>query len=194
MRVCQWFPAAALWVGCETASAGQLCSAYRAVGPSNTGLISWRPRVNGANTSPRCLCWRLQLCSMQGSFPACAPQLSQSPPYLPKAQSPAYKGIGLCQSLPVSVLVAGSFISLFYPLTLHIVFAMEWLQASEQAVHFKASLDFFHSSCEVSMLSNICSNVSIGLNTVIQAHFECDLISHHAYQVTYSVLTHTENL
>lgn len=155
MRVCQWFPAAAPWVGCETASAGQLCI-------QSCGSLQYRAALTSQSQWGKRQTRVPLLHSLQGSFSACGPPLSQSPPHFPKAQSPAYKAT-VTASVSLSISAGGRELCLIDSLTLHIVFAMEWLQVSKQAVHFKASLDFFHSSCEGSMLSNICSNVSMVL-------------------------------
>lgn len=177
MRVCQWFPAAAPWVGCETASAGQLCI-------QSCGSLQYRAALTSQSQWGKRQTRVPLLHSLQGSFSACGPPLSQSPPHFPKAQSPAYKAI-VTASVSLSINAGGRELCLIDSLTLHIVFAMEWLQVSKQAVHFKASLDFFSQLMWRKYVEQHLFKCEHGLNTVIQANFECDLISHHACQVTY---------
>lgn len=178
MRVCQWFPAAASWVGCETASAGQLCI-------QSCGSLQYRAALTSQSQWGKRQTRVPLLHSLQGSFSACGPPLSQSPPHFPKAQSPAYKAI-VTASVSLSINAGGRelcFIARLINFAYSVCNGMIASLKASGALQGESGL--FSQLMWRKYVEQHLFKCEHGLNTVIQANFECDLISYHACQVTY---------
>lgn len=180
MCFCWWFPAAAPWVGCETATAGHLrlqgCRSLRCWCWAD--LLFCRQRTPpwqwATNTGPGCLCRRLQPCPLQGSFPAKPHSRLWT---LPRSQSQKGKMLALYRTAPASSSISAGGRQLCFIVLTACSRATWWnnhrsrskLCTSRQSGF--VSQPVWNNYGEQSLFKRMH-----GLNSVIQADFEYNLL------------------